>query len=237
MAGVLAHVRRAAPGASARCPRPDAVDLLRAGPALRRPQHDHRPRGRRRSAFVRAACWIARSRRARRRAPRPAAGARRRVVARDDDRPLAVALEQLHELLLGDAGEHGRVRDLVAVQVQDRQHRAVGDRVQELVRVPARRERSGLRLAVADDARDEQVGIVERRAERVRERVAELAALVDRSRRLGRDVARDPAGKRELPEEAAQPLFVLADRADRPRCRFPRGRRSRRGRDRRGPGR
>jgi len=77
--------------------------------------------------------------------------------------------------------------------------------------VPARRQRACLRLAVADDARYEQVGVVEGGAERVRERIAELSALMDRARRLGRDVARDPAGERELPEEAAQPFLVIAD--------------------------
>ena len=45
---------------------------------------------------------------------------------------------------------------------------------------PARGERTGLGLAVAHDARDHQAGVVERRAEGVHERVAELAALVDR---------------------------------------------------------
>ena len=69
--------------------------------------------------------------------------------------------------------------------------------------MPARRERAGLGLAVADDARDEQVGVVERRPERVRERVAELAALVDRAGRLRRGVARDAARERELAEELA----------------------------------
>ena len=44
----------------------------------------------------------------------------------------------------------------------------------------------GLGLAVADHAGDEQVGVVERRAEGVDERVAELAALVDRARASAR---------------------------------------------------
>ena len=38
---------------------------------------------------------------------------------------VAVALEQVHQLVLGDAGQHRGVGDLVAVQVQDRQHGAV----------------------------------------------------------------------------------------------------------------
>ena len=77
--------------------------------------------------------------------------------------------------------------------------------------MPARRERACLRLAVADDAGDEEIRVVERGAEGVHERVAELAALVDRARRLGRDVARDPAGERELAEELPQPGLVAAD--------------------------
>ena len=76
--------------------------------------------------------------------------------------------------------------------------------------MPARRERPGLRFAVADDAADEQVGVVEHRAVRVHERVAELAALVDRARRLRRDVARNAARERELPEQPAQPVLVAA---------------------------
>ena len=134
-----------------------------------------------------------------------------RLVAGDEQRPVAVALEERHELGARDPREHGRVRDLVAVQVQDREHRAVPLRVQELVRMPARRERARLGLAVADDARDEQIRVVEGRPERVRERIAELAALVDRAGRLRRDMARDPARERELPEQPPQALFVLLD--------------------------
>ena len=71
--------------------------------------------------------------------------------------------------------------------------------------MPAGRERAGLGFAVADDAADQQVGVVEGGAERVHQRVAELAAFMDRSGRLGRDMARNSAGERELAE---QPLHA-----------------------------
>ena len=77
--------------------------------------------------------------------------------------------------------------------------------------MPAGRQRAGLGLAVADHAGDDQVRIVEGRAVGVRERIAQLAALVDRARRLGRDVAGNAAGKRELREQPLHPLFVLRD--------------------------
>ena len=133
------------------------------------------------------------------------------IGALDEVRRIAVSLEQAAQLVMGDAREHGRVGDLVAVQVEDRQHRTVEHRIEELVRVPARRERAGLRLAVADHARDEQIGVVKRRAVSVHQAVAELAALVDRARGLGRDVTRDPAGERELAKQPSQALLVVTD--------------------------
>ncbi len=191
------------------------VDQLRSRPALRRAQDDHRPARTRggvgRISFSRAtldrgdlvADVVERR--------RHQLVHRRRLGALDEARLVAVAAQQRAQLLLRDPREHGRRGDLVAVEVQDRQHRAVASRIEELVRVPARGERTGFGLAVADDAADEQIRVVERRAERVHERVAELAALVDRSRRLRRDVARDPTGERELAKQPAQSLLVVAD--------------------------
>ena len=149
------------------------VDVLRARPALRRPEHDHRPGLPRRPALVARGALDLRNP-----VERPVERGREglmhrlRLVALDEQRLPAVPAEERDELVLRDPGEHGRVRDLVAVQVQDRQHGAVGPRVQELVRVPAGGQRARLGLAVADDAGDDQVGVVEGGAERVDERVA-----------------------------------------------------------------
>ena len=162
-----------------------AVDLLRAGPALGRAQHDHRPARPLRDAVRARASRLDPldlgddrvERRGhllvhRRRARRP-----RRSTARSRSPRSSFSSSSSR-----DAREEAGVGDLVAVQVQDRQHRAVARRVEELVRVPAGGERAGLGLAVADDAGDDQVGVVERGAVGVRQRVAELAALVDRAR-------------------------------------------------------
>jgi hypothetical protein len=74
------------------------------------------------------------------------------VGALDEPGRVAVALEQRPQLVMADPGQHGRVGDLVAVQMQHREHGAVAGRVEELVRVPAGRQRPGLGLAVAHDA-------------------------------------------------------------------------------------
>ncbi len=197
-----------APGALDR----HAVHLVRAGPALGGAQDDHRPV----------------------RAPGGAVGAGlvldggdpveggvhgcghravhgHRVRAGDVQRVVAVAAQQGVQLRLGQAGEHRRVGDLVAVQVQDRQHRPVVHRVQELVAVPGGGERAGLRLAVPDHAGDQQGGVVEGGAVGVREGVSEFAALVDGAGGLGGDVAGHAAGEGELPEELRHALGVPGD--------------------------
>ena len=197
-------------------PRPldlQAVHDLRPGPALGRAQDDHGPAGppalrlARPSGHLDLADLIE-------------DGVERggellvdrgRVVTRHEMRVVAVADHQVAQLILGDAREDRWVGNLVAVEVQDRQDRAVADRVEELVRMPAGRQRPGLGLAVADDAADEQARVVERGPVRVRERVTELAALVDRAGRLGRHVARDSAWERELAEELADPVLVPGD--------------------------
>jgi hypothetical protein len=92
---------------------------------------------------------------------------------------VAVALKQRAELLSGDARQHRRVGDLVAVEVQDREHRPVLGWVEELVGVLARREWAGFGLAITDHARDQQLGVVEGRPITVQQAVAELAALMN----------------------------------------------------------
>ena len=131
--------------------------------------------------------------------------------ARDQERLPPITTKEVEELVFRDAREHRRVRDLVAVQVQDRKHGAVDARVEELVRVPAGGEGPGFCLAVSNDAGYEQIGIVERGPERMRQRIAELSAFMDRPGSLGSGVARDAAGKRELPEELSHAGGVLAN--------------------------
>jgi hypothetical protein len=111
---------------------------------------------------------------------------------------------------MADAREDGRVRDLVAVQVEDRQHGPVARGIDELVRMPGRGERSGFRFAVADHAPDDEVRIVERRTVGMGQAVAQFAAFVDRAGRLRRDMRTDMAVKRELFEEHLHALDVFA---------------------------
>ena len=110
-----------------------------------------------------------------------------------------------------DAGQDGRVADLIAIEVQDRQHGSVGNWVEKLVGLPCGRQGARFRFTVTDDAGDDQIGIVERGPKGMAKRVPQLATFVNRPRRCRRNMAGNPAGKRELFEQLFQPGFVLAD--------------------------
>ena len=187
-----------------------AIDHLRAGPALRRAQDHHGPA---RSFLEPIGAGVVLD--ALNLGDR---GVERgghelvhlhRVVALDEIGRVTVAAKERFQFVAGNAGQHGGAGNLVAVQVQDGQHGAVVDRIEKLVRMPTGGERAGLRFAIADDARDEQVGIIERRPVGVRQRIAQLAAFVNRAGRLRRDVARDAAGEGELLEQPLHPVLVL----------------------------
>ena len=123
----------------------------------------------------------------------------------------SAALEEVLNLLTGNTGEDRRVADLVAIQVQDRKNRAVRDGVQELVGLPGSSQRAGLRLAVADNHRRDQIRIVKDCSETVRDGVSQLAALIDGTRRLRRAVAGYATGEGELLEQLLHAFLILTD--------------------------
>ncbi len=135
----------------------------------------------------------------------------RRIVALDEVGCPAASAEELVQFLMPDAGQHGRVADLVAVQMQDRQHGTVGHGIEELVGLPCGRQGAGFRFAIADDTGDDQIRIVERGAKGMAEGVAQFAAFVDRTRRRRRNMTRNTARKRKLGEQLLQAGFVLTD--------------------------
>ena len=186
----------------------DAAELLDPGPALERAHDDHRP-GRPLRALAAAAGGLKRPDLVVGRVERPRQiGVE--VLALDDQRVPAVTLEQLRELLVAHRLVDRRIRDLEAVDVQDRKHRAGCGGIEELVGVPGAGGRSGLGLAVADDAGSDQVRVVEHRAEGRRECVAELAALVDRPGHDRSQVARKAARPGEAADQLPEPVAVAA---------------------------
>src|SRR5439155_15506708 len=133
----------------------------------------------------------------------------RRLVPLDEVGMIAAAAQELLQLLATDACRDGRVGDLIAIEVQNRQNGPVASRIEELVAVPPGRERSGLRLAIADNAGNQEIRVVEDGAVSMTERVAQLASFMDGTGRFRRHMAGNAAGKGELLEEPLQSWFIL----------------------------
>ncbi len=190
-----------------------AVDHRRTGPALGRPQHDHRSP----PTFLGVLTSFHALSHRRELVEALVERAGHRLVHRtrfgpgDDPWRIATAAQQVQKVVLGDTGEQRRVGDLELVEMEDREDHAVASRMQEPGRVPARRERAGLGLSVADHAEDDELRVVQRGSAHVQERVPELAALVEGAGSLGRAVTGYPTGERELAEERPHAGRVLRE--------------------------
>ncbi len=133
-----------------------------------------------------------------------------RVVAFDEVWFVAVSGQQRFQFFIRYASQNSWVRDLVAVEVQHRQHGPIANRVQEFVGMPRGCKRTGLRLAVADYDCDDEIRIIERCSVAVRDGVPKFAAFVNRTRCLRRAVRADSSGKGKLPEKFQHARFVAA---------------------------
>jgi hypothetical protein len=189
-----------------------AIHFLRPRPAFRRLEDNHRP------ARTRGVFFVPRIRL---NSPNVLNGLFQgrghefvhlfRLVAFHKVRRPAAAAKKLFQFIRLNARQDGRVGNFVAIEMQNRQHRAVSDRIEKFVGLPRGRQRAGFRFAVADNAGDDQIRIVKRRAESVRQRIAQFAAFVNRTRSRRRHMAGNSAGKRKLREQFFQPGFVLRD--------------------------
>ena len=133
------------------------------------------------------------------------------LIAFNKMRRPAATTQKLLQFLMLNAGEHRRIANLVAIEMQDGQDRSVSNRVEELVGLPSRGQRPRFGLAIADDTGDGETGIVEDGSEGMAQRVAQLAAFVDRSWTLRRGMAGNATGKRKLEKQLSQPGLILAD--------------------------
>src|SRR5919198_949674 len=123
---------------------------------------------------------------------------RLRFRSLDKIRAVAVSDEQVLQLFSADARQHRGIGNLVAVQMQNGQYGAIGDWVEKFVRMPCGRQWARLGFTVPDNASDDQIGMVEGGAERVRQGVAKLASLMNGAWSLGSYVAGNSPWKRKL---------------------------------------
>src|SRR5579862_10041038 len=114
----------------------------------------------------------------------------------------------MREFFITEPAQDGWVINLVAVQVQNRQHRAITHWINKFIGMPARCQWPSLSFTIADDAAHQQIRIVEYCSGCMCDRVAQFSAFVDGSRRLRRDVTGNSSRKRELLEQPLQARFI-----------------------------
>src|SRR5262245_29771299 len=108
-----------------------------------------------------------------------------------------------------DPRQDSGIVDLVSVQMQDRQNRAITDGIEEFVDMPRGCQRAGFRLAIANHGSHNQVWIIEGSATGMREHITQLTSFMNRARSFRRAVAPNAAGKGKLLEELAQATFIF----------------------------
>ncbi len=132
-----------------------------------------------------------------------------RLISFHEVRLISIAGEELNQLLVAEPAKHGRIRDLVTVQVQNGQHSPIACGIQKLVAVPASGERPSLGFTVAHHAARQQIGIVEDRAISMGQRIAQLPTFMDGTRSFRSGVAGNPSGEGELLEQLSHSFFIL----------------------------
>src|SRR5437867_2189169 len=172
------------------------IDYLWAGPAFERAQNDHRPL--RSFLEIFGASLLLNSfylgeGRVQRRGHQLVGLSR--LLCLDKKGRVAIPSEKAFQFLIRNPAENRRAGDFISVEMQDRQDCAVANGIEEFIRVPARGQWAGFSLAVPDDARGDEIRSVEHRPVRVRKRIAQLAAFMNRTWRFRGDMTRDPAGK------------------------------------------
>src|SRR5581483_7375933 len=108
---------------------------------------------------------------------------------------VSVSNEEAFQFLMADTRKYSRVGNLVSIQVQYRQHRAIGYRVEKFVGMPGRSQGTGFGLSIPHRACDDEVGIIKGGSIRMGDRVAELPSFIDGAGGFGGDMAGDTTWK------------------------------------------
>src|SRR5260221_9068692 len=101
-----------------------------------------------------------------------------------------------------------RIGDFVTVQVDYRQHRAGFGRIKEFVTMPCCGCRTCLSLSIANNTGYNEVRIIHRSTKGSSQRIAQLAAFMDRPRYARVEMAGETARPGETPDELVQPGTV-----------------------------
>ncbi len=125
-----------------------------------------------------------------------------RIAALHEVGGISITDEERLQFRMTNARQNGGVVDFIAVEMEYRQDRPIGNRIEEFVAMPTCGQWSGLRLAIADHHQGDQVRVVKDRSEGMRNTVTKFAALMNAAGCFRSRVATDAPGEGKLLEEA-----------------------------------
>ena len=100
-------------------------------------------------------------------------------------RLITVAAKERHQFVITHSAKNSRCRNLITVEVKNRQYYAIFARVKQLIEMPSASRRPGLGFAVTNQTSYRQIRIIHRRTITSAERVTKFTALENHARRLG----------------------------------------------------
>jgi len=131
-----------------------------------------------------------------------------RLIAFHEMNLVAVRLKKTPYVIIAATPEDRGSADLISVQVEDRQHRAVANGIQKARSFPRSFQWPGLSFSISNNGYCYEIRIVEHRAEGMHQDVTELSSFMDRARCRCAYVTRNAARCRELPKEARETLHI-----------------------------
>src|SRR3984957_9973632 len=136
----------------------------------------------------------------------------RGIVTLNEMGIVAVAAQQLGQLLPADPSQHRWIGNLEAIEMKDRKYGAITRGIKKLVGMPTGSKRAGFGFSVANDATDNQIRVVEGGAIGMGQRITEFAALMNRPRSFRRDMAWNAVRPGKLTEQPLQSVPAPLDR-------------------------
>src|SRR5215510_8354347 len=108
-----------------------------------------------------------------------------RFITLDKIEPVTIAGKKMSQLLVAQTAQDRRIRDFVAVQMENGKDCSILCRIEKLVGMPAGRERTRFALSIANHAASDQSGIIKDCTICMDQRIAQFSAFVNRAGSLG----------------------------------------------------
>src|SRR5258707_1787194 len=95
-----------------------------------------------------------------------------RIASFDKESFIAVPGEKVADELVGLSPPNRRASNFITIKMQDWEDRSIAHRINKLHTLPATLKRACFCLSIAHDGADNQLGVIESRAQRIHEHIS-----------------------------------------------------------------